>query len=72
MCGIAGLINWGDSEVLGRMIGIQAHRGSDDMGLWEQCFPDGTWVGLGSRRLAIIGLSSAGDIRMCYEWSNTC
>jgi len=53
MCGIAGLVNWGDSETLARMTHIQAHRSPDDAGLWEQHFPDGTWVGLGNRRLAI-------------------
>jgi len=63
MCGIAGLINWGNSETLARMTNIQTHRGPDDAGLWEQRFPDGTWVGLGNRRLAIIDLSPAGHMR---------
>jgi asparagine synthetase B (glutamine-hydrolysing) len=33
MCGISGLVNCGDSETLGRMTAIQAHRGPDDAGL---------------------------------------
>jgi asparagine synthase (glutamine-hydrolysing) len=67
MCGIAGVVNWGDSETLARMTHIQAHRGPDDAGLWEQHFPDGTWVGLGNRRLAIIDLSPAGHMPMSNE-----
>jgi asparagine synthase (glutamine-hydrolysing) len=67
MCGIAGLVNWGDREVLSRMTQIQAHRGPDDSGLWERRFPDGAYVGLGSRRLAILDLSSGGHMPMCNE-----
>lgn len=67
MCGIAGLINWGDHETLVRMIQIQAHRGPDDVGYWEQCRPDGSWVGLGNRRLAILDLSPAGHMPMSNE-----
>ena len=67
MCGIAGLVNWGDREVLGRMTHIQAHRGPDDSGLWERRFPDGSYVGLGSRRLAILDLSASGHMPMCNE-----
>ena len=36
MCGISGLVNCGDREVLGRMTHVQAHRGPDDSGLWER------------------------------------
>jgi asparagine synthase (glutamine-hydrolysing) len=67
MCGIAGLANCGDREVLGRMTRVQAHRGPDDSGLWERRFPDGSYVGLGSRRLAILDLSPGGHMPMCNE-----
>ena len=67
MCGISGLANWGDREALGRMTHVQAHRGPDDNGLWERTFPDGSYVGLGSQRLAILDLSASGHIPMCNE-----
>ena len=67
MCGIAGLANRGDREVLARMTHAQAHRGPDDSGLWERTFPDGSYVGLGSRRLAILDLSADGHMPMCNE-----
>jgi asparagine synthase (glutamine-hydrolysing) len=65
MCGIAGLANCGDREVLARMTHVQAHRGPDDSGLWERRFPDGSYIGLGSRRLAILDLSADGHMPMC-------
>jgi asparagine synthase (glutamine-hydrolysing) len=67
MCGINGLVNCGDHETLARMTSVQAHRGPDDSGLWEERFPDGSYVGLGSRRLAIIDLSPGGHMPMCNE-----
>jgi asparagine synthase (glutamine-hydrolysing) len=67
MCGISGLVNWGDRDVLSRMTHIQAHRGPDDSGLWERRFPDGSYIGLGSRRLAILDLSPGGHMPMCNE-----
>jgi asparagine synthase (glutamine-hydrolysing) len=67
MCGIAGVVNWGNSEILASMTNIQAHRGPDDVGFWEHYFPDGTYVGLGSRRLAILDLSSSGHMPMANE-----
>jgi asparagine synthase (glutamine-hydrolysing) len=67
MCGITGLANWGDRQVLDRMTHVQAHRGPDDSGLWERRFPDGSYVGLGSRRLAILDLSADGHMPMCNE-----
>ncbi len=67
MCGIAGLVNCGDREVLACMTHAQAHRGPDDSGLWERRFPDGSYVGLGSRRLAILDLSADGHMPMCNE-----
>jgi asparagine synthase (glutamine-hydrolysing) len=67
MCGIAGLANCGDSEVLSRMTDMLTHRGPDDSGLWERRFPDGSYIGLGSRRLAILDLSADGHMPMCNE-----
>jgi asparagine synthase (glutamine-hydrolysing) len=67
MCGITGVVNCGDRETLARMTHIQAHRGPDDCGLWEKTFPDGSYVGLGSRRLAILDLSDLGHMPMCNE-----
>jgi asparagine synthase (glutamine-hydrolysing) len=67
MCGISGVVNCGDRETLARMTRVQAHRGPDDSGLWERRFPDGSYVGLGSRRLAILDLSSDGHMPMCNQ-----
>jgi asparagine synthase (glutamine-hydrolysing) len=67
MCGISGIVNWGDAETLSRMTQVQSHRGPDDSGLWERRFPDGGYVGLGSRRLAILDLSPDGHMPMCNE-----
>jgi len=50
-----------------RMTAIQAHRGPDDSGIWDSHFPDGSYVGLGSRRLAILDLSSLGHMPMCNQ-----
>jgi asparagine synthase (glutamine-hydrolysing) len=67
MCGISGLVNCGDRETLARMTHVQAHRGPDDSGLWERKFPDGSYIGLGSRRLAILDLSPLGHMPMANE-----
>jgi asparagine synthase (glutamine-hydrolysing) len=67
MCGISGLVNCGDHATLARMTHIQGHRGPDDSGLWEQKFPDGSYIGLGCRRLAILDLSPDGHMPMCNE-----
>src|SRR5437868_12418437 len=67
MCGISGLVNWGDRETLARMAQVQAHRGPDDSGIWERRFPDGSYVGLGSRRLAILDVSASGHMPMSNE-----
>ena len=72
MCGISGLVNCGGREVLARMTHVQAHRGPDDSGLWEQRFPDGTYVGLGSRRLAILDLSPSGHMPMANADRSVC
>jgi asparagine synthase (glutamine-hydrolysing) len=67
MCGIHGLANCGNRETLKRMELVQSHRGPDDGGVWERHFPDGSYMGLGSRRLAILDLSSAGHMPMRNE-----
>src|ERR1035438_10653023 len=67
MCGIAGLVNCGDRSTLARMIQIQAHRGPDDSGTWEKRFPDDSYMGLASRRLAILDLSESGHMPMSNE-----
>src|ERR1700722_2474323 len=67
MCGISGLVNCGDSDALARMTNVQTHRGPDDSGLWERRFPDGSYIGLGSRRLAILDLSPDGHMPMSNE-----
>ena len=67
MCGISGVVNCGDRETLARMTQVQAHRGPDDSGLWERRFADGSYVGMGSRRLAILDLSPLGHMPMCNE-----
>ena len=67
MCGISGLVNCGNSESLLRMTNVQAHRGPDDSGLWERRFPDGSYIGLGSRRLAILDLSADGHMPMSNQ-----
>ncbi len=65
MCGISGVVNCGDRETLARMTQVQAHRGPDDSGLWDRTFPDESYIGLGSRRLAILDLSPLGHMPMC-------
>jgi asparagine synthase (glutamine-hydrolysing) len=67
MCGISGLVNCGNAETLARMTNVQTHRGPDDSGLWERRFPDGGYIGLGSRRLAILDLSTDGHMPMSNE-----
>jgi asparagine synthase (glutamine-hydrolysing) len=49
------------------MNSIQAHRGPDDSGIWERRTPDHAYVGLGSRRLAILDLSASGHMPMSNE-----
>lgn len=64
MCGITGLIQLGNPEILARMTQMLAHRGPDDFGI--QWF-DQHQVGLGHRRLSIIDLSPAGHQPMKTE-----
>lgn len=67
MCGISGVVNCGDRNTLARMTHVQAHRGPDDSGLWDRKLPDGSYIGLGSRRLAILDLSPLGHMPMCNQ-----
>ena len=67
MCGISGLANCGDRETLARMNAAQAHRGPNDSGLWQHRSPDGSYFGLGSRRLSILDLSPDGHMPMSNE-----
>jgi asparagine synthase (glutamine-hydrolysing) len=67
MCGISGVFNCGDRATLARMNAMQAHRGPNDQGIWEHRSPDGSYVGLGSRRLSILDLSADGHMPMSNE-----
>jgi asparagine synthase (glutamine-hydrolysing) len=67
MCGISGLANWCDREVLARMTAVQSHRGPNDSGLWDHRSPDGSYIGLGSRRLSVLDLSPGGHMPMSNE-----
>jgi asparagine synthase (glutamine-hydrolysing) len=70
MCGISGLANWGNREILARMTAVQRHRGPNDSGLWDHRSPDGSYIGLGSRRLSILDLSDSGHMPMSNEDGN--
>ncbi len=63
MCGIAGIVGLSDREIATEMVRRIAHRGPDDEGIWLSP-PDQPPVMLGSRRLAILDLSSAGHMPM--------
>lgn len=63
MCGLLGLLNWGDEEKLTQLTNLQFHRGPDDGGTWFSRSDD-NWIGLGSRRLAIRDLSPSGHMPM--------
>ncbi len=67
MCGITGVVNIGDREALARMTSVQTHRGPDDSGLWDRSFSDNSYIGLGSRRLAILDLSARGHMPLSNE-----
>jgi asparagine synthase (glutamine-hydrolysing) len=64
MCGIAAIVSSSvqEEEVLGRALDLVEHRGPDDRGTWR-C--DGAW--LGSRRLAILDVTSRGHQPMRLE-----
>jgi asparagine synthase (glutamine-hydrolysing) len=49
------------------MNSVQAHRGPDDSGLWDIRSPDGSYFGLGSRRLSILDLTAGGHMPMANE-----
>ena len=57
MCGITGIVNWGNEHILEKITSIIEHRGPDDSGL--KWFSDSN-TGFGHRRLSIIDLSPAG------------
>jgi len=64
MCGIAGLINAGNKELLEKMATTIFHRGPDDFGVeWF----GGHSSGLAFRRLSIIDLSAAGHQPMSND-----
>src|SRR3990172_11589108 len=67
MCGIAGKIQFGNQIVTGKDLELMAikiaHRGPDDQGVY---ISKDKKVGLASRRLAIIDLSSKGHQPMTY------
>src|SRR3989344_4809367 len=52
MCGITGVINQKDKEVIKKMTGAISHRGPDGEGYFSD-----DYVSLGMRRLAIIDLA---------------
>jgi asparagine synthase (glutamine-hydrolysing) len=68
MCGIAGILrisseaNGFDSKLIDRMTDSLAHRGPSDRGVWSDDL-----ISLGSRRLSVIDLSSAGHMPMSNE-----
>jgi asparagine synthase (glutamine-hydrolysing) len=60
MCGIVGIVGERDPDALQAMLDSIAHRGPDDVGHeWFES-REGSHVGIGNRRLAIIDLSPAG------------
>ncbi|MBC8485386.1 MAG: asparagine synthase (glutamine-hydrolyzing) [Ignavibacteria bacterium] len=67
MCGITGLINTGNENILKEMTKLISYRGPDDEGVfWSEKFCSG----LGHRRLSIIDLSSRGHQPMSNEKGN--
>jgi len=67
MCGITGIINWGNENILREITSVIAHRGPDDYGVkWF----DESNSGLGHRRLSIIDLSPAGHQPMSNDDGN--
>ncbi len=69
MCGIAGIIDYSNSssEAMLKMMTDQLkHRGPDDSGYFE-CVRNGTYLGLGHRRLSILDLSVRGHQPMTFD-----
>ena len=68
MCGICGILrinssaNGVESKLIERMTDSMAHRGPNDRGMWSDDL-----ISLGSRRLSVIDLSSAGHMPMSNE-----
>src|ERR1700691_1232829 len=67
MCGISGVVNCGDAATLARMTDVQTPRAPAHSARWERTFPDGGYIGLGSRRLSILDLSADGHMPMSNE-----
>ncbi len=65
MCGVFGLIGRADRELGERVARALQHRGPDDTGVWVDS--TGTPVTLANTRLAIIDLSSAGQMPMVHS-----
>jgi asparagine synthase (glutamine-hydrolysing) len=70
MCGICGKLDFTgapvDEDLLWRMMGLLAHRGPDDSGVYLNR-QGVVGCGLGHRRLSIIDLSQAGRQPMSNE-----
>jgi asparagine synthase (glutamine-hydrolysing) len=69
MCGIAGIIDYSNtsSAAMLRMMTDQLkHRGPDDSGYFE-FVNNGTYLGLGHRRLSILDLSAKGHQPMTFD-----
>jgi asparagine synthase (glutamine-hydrolysing) len=64
MCGLVGLINCGERNILERMAAAVSHRGPDDEGI--EWFAEAR-SGLGHRRLSILDLSPVGHQPMCND-----
>ena len=64
MCGICGVVGFGDADVVRRMRDSLAHRGPDSAG---DLFFTNEKIGLGHRRLRIIDLSPEADQPMTQE-----
>jgi asparagine synthase (glutamine-hydrolysing) len=68
MCGVCGILrihssaNGIESNLIDRMTDSLAHRGPSDRGVWSD-----DRISLGSRRLSVIDLSSAGHMPMSNE-----
>jgi len=69
MCGIAGVIDFGNSSnlpILKNMTEALHHRGPDDAGYFTHQL-NNSFIGLGHRRLSILDLSSNGHQPMTYN-----
>ncbi len=67
MCGIAGILSWGDNEdpnILKKMTEAIAHRGPDAYGVWVN-----ENISLGHRRLSVQDPSNAANQPM-HDFSN--